>query len=121
MSHQPSPGQAVQEASLASDELPSLTAPEARELAAVAVAAAPATQVRRPWRATVRTVFQLLVGLAAMLPLLADAAGLEETTPVLAGALAVSAAVTRVMALPAVEAFLESFVPFLAASPRSHG
>lgn len=116
----PSAGAAVQAASLASDELPSLSAPEARELAAVAVAAAPATQVRRPWRATIRTAFQLLVGLAAMLPLLTDAAGLEETTPVLAGVLAVSAAVTRVMALPAVEAFLEQFVPFLAANPRAH-
>lgn len=119
MSRQPSPGQAVQDASLASDELPSLSAPEARELAEVAVAAAPATQVRRPWRATVRTAFQLVVGLAAMLPLLVEAAGLEETAPVLAGVLAVSAAVTRIMALPAVEAFLEAFVPFLAAAPRA--
>lgn len=112
------PAEAVQDASLASDELPSLSLPEAAELATVALDAAPATQVRRPWRATLRTAFQLLVGLAAMLPLLVDAAGLEETTPVLAGVLAVSAAVTRIMALPAVEAFLAQFLPFLAAAPR---
>lgn len=111
------PAEAVQDASLASDDLPSLSLPEAAELATAAVDAAPATQVRRPWRATVRTVFQLVVGLAAVLPVLVDAAGLEETAPLLGAALAVSAAVTRVMAFPQVEEFLERFAPWLAASP----
>lgn len=78
------------------------------------------TQVKRPWRATVRTVFQGLVAFAVIAPVIADAAGLDvESTPFLAIALAACAAVTRVMALPQVEGFLQKFLPFLAATPRS--
>lgn len=82
------------------------------------------TQVRRPWRSTARTVFQALVGFAALAPLIA--AAIEEATgydlqgvPFVVVSLAVCAAVTRVMAIPAVEAFLRRFVPFLSAAPRS--
>lgn len=75
------------------------------------------TQVARPWRATVRTAFAVVVALAAMLPLLVDAAGVDETAGPVAGALAISAAVTRILALPAVETFLARFVPWLAADP----
>lgn len=56
-------------------------------------------------RRTLRTVIQLVVGLAAGLPMLVDATGLEQTGGV-AVALSVAAAVTRVMALPAVDAVL---------------
>lgn len=80
------------------------------------------TQVRRPWRSTLRTVFQALVGLAAIAPLVA--AGVEEATgydlegvPFIVTALAAAAAVTRVMAIQAVEAWLRRFLPFLAAAP----
>lgn len=80
------------------------------------------TQVRRPWRATARTVFQALIALAALAPLVA--AAVEEATgydlegvPFIVVALAASAAVTRVMAVPQVNAFLARFVPFLAAAP----
>ena len=77
------------------------------------------TQVRRPWRATLRTVFQALVALAVMLPVLVEATGLRpDQWPWLAGVLAVAAAVTRVMALPQVEAFLRRFLPFLATAPK---
>jgi hypothetical protein len=77
------------------------------------------TQVRRPWRATTRTVFQALVALAIMAPVLVQATGLDPTSlPWLAGVLAVCAAITRVMALPQVEAFLRRFLPFLSAAPR---
>ncbi len=86
-------------------------------------AAVTPTQVRRPWRSTVRTVFQALIGLAAIAPLIA--AGVEEATgydlegvPFVVVALAASAAVTRVMAIPAVEQWLRSFMPFLAAAPK---
>lgn len=78
-----------------------------------------ATQVRRPWRATVRTALAVVIALAAMLPALVDASGLDQTAPPVVGALAIAAAVTRVMALPAVEAFLARFVPWLAAEPES--
>lgn len=77
-----------------------------------------ASQVRRPWRSTVRTTVQVLLALALMLPLLVDAAGLDETAPPIAGAIGLAAAFARVMALPQVEAFLRQFVPWLAAEPR---
>ena len=89
-----------------------------REAVRYALASAPPTQVRRPWRAMIRTGFQALVSLCAMLPLLVGASGLDEQVPAVAGAVAVAAGVTRVMALPAVEAFLQRFVPWLAAAPR---
>ena len=80
------------------------------------------TQVKRPWRATGRTVFQALVALAAIAPLIV--AAVEEATGydidgvgLVVVVLAASAAVTRVMAIPGVEAWLTRFVPFLAASP----
>lgn len=73
------------------------------------------TQVQRPWRATVRTIVQALIGLAVLVPVLVQALGLEHAAPWIAGVLAVSSAVTRVMALPAVEEWLRRFVPWLAA------
>lgn len=77
-----------------------------------------ASQIARPWRATVRTGVQAALALALMLPLLVDAAGLDETAPPVAGALVLAGAFARVMALPAVEGFLRRFVPWLAAEPR---
>ena len=55
---------------------------------------------------TLRTVVQTAVGLCVLLPTVVDAAGVSETIPWVAGALAVAAGVARVMALPAVEALL---------------
>src|SRR5205085_4774422 len=76
------------------------------------------TQVRRPWRSTIRTVFQALVGLAVILPIMVQAAGLDPASiPWLAGVLAIAAATTRVMAVPGVEQWLRRFLPFLAAAP----
>ena len=78
--------------------------------------AAPATQTRYPWRTTVRSGFQFVVGLAPMVPVIVDASGIPEGTAGVAGAIAISAGVTRVMALPAVDAFLQRFIPWLAAA-----
>ena len=78
------------------------------------------TQTRHPWRATVRTVLQAVVGLAAMAPLIYGAIAQgdpEAATGWVATALAISAAITRVMALPQVEAFLRAYLPWLAADP----
>lgn len=61
-------------------------------------------------RRTIRTVVQLLLGLAAGLPLLVNTAGLPATLPGLGTALAVAAAVTRVMALPLVEGWLPAWI-----------
>jgi hypothetical protein len=79
------------------------------------------TQVRRPWRTTVRTAFQGAVALASLTPFVVagvygDATDPADYAPAIAQVLAVSSAVTRVMALPQVEEFLRRFAPFLAAS-----
>jgi hypothetical protein len=70
-----------------------------------------ASQERHPWRATVRTIIQGGVGLAAAIPVALSGledAGLRVDTSVgaIATALAVSALVTRIMATPQVNAFL---------------
>lgn len=83
-----------------------------------AVAIAP-TQIRRPGRSTIRTVFQAFIGLCVLAPLLVEAAGLDvDQLPWLVAPLAVAAGVARVMALPGVEAWFRRFVPFLAAAPK---
>lgn len=61
-------------------------------------------------RRTARTAFQLLLGLAAGLPLLVHTAGLPDTLPGLSTVLAVAAAATRVMALPQVDRWLPSWL-----------
>lgn len=53
----------------------------------------------------IRTALQSAVGLAVMLPGLLDATGLSAA-PWAAGAVAVSATVARIMAMPAVDALL---------------
>ncbi|MFF4748450.1 hypothetical protein ACWD5R_01035 [Streptomyces sp. NPDC002514] len=59
---------------------------------------------------TLRTVVQTAVGLCVLLPTAARAAGIPDTLPWAAGALAVAAAVTRAMAVPAVQALLPSWL-----------
>ena len=63
-----------------------------------------------PTRRTLRTVVQTAVGLCVLLPTVVDAAGIPATLPWAAGALAVAAAVTRVMAVPAVQALLPAWL-----------
>lgn len=74
-----------------------------------------------PARRTIRTVVAVLIALAGLAPLIyreAAQADPAAATGWLGGVLAAAAAITRVMALPAVDAFLARFVPWLAASPR---
>lgn len=75
-----------------------------------------ATQSRHPWRATARTVFAAVVGLLSLLPVIATTAGVEAV-PAVAQVLVVTGAVTRVLALPRVDAWLRRFLPWLAAEP----
>lgn len=76
------------------------------------------TQVKHPSRATFRTIFQGAIALAAILPLILTTAGIPPVG--IAGILiGVAGAITRVMAIPAVEGFLESYLPFLAAKPKN--
>ena len=75
------------------------------------------TQVKRPWRAVVRTCFQAAVGAASMAPMVYEAAthhDAAQATGFAATGLAISAGLTRVMAVPAVNVFLARFLPFLA-------
>ena len=74
------------------------------------------TQSRHPWRATVRTIFAAGVALLTLLPVSAATAG-SAPVPASAQVLLVAGAVTRVLALPGVEKFLELYIPWLAASP----
>lgn len=80
------------------------------------------TQVARPWRTTIRTVFQGIVAAAAVAAPVYEAAVHQDAaaaTGWAATGLAVAAGVTRVMALPVVDRFLARFLPFLATQPAS--
>ncbi|MFG2376097.1 hypothetical protein ACGFY9_32055 [Streptomyces sp. NPDC048504] len=59
---------------------------------------------------TLRTVLQTAVGLCVLLPTVVDAAGVPDTLPWVAAALAAAAGVTRIMALPAVQALLPTWL-----------
>ncbi|MDQ5862786.1 MAG: hypothetical protein M3536_11050 [Actinomycetota bacterium] len=72
------------------------------------------TQTAHPWRATVRTVFAFLVGLAASWALIIQAAGIDPGLEWVSGSVAIAAGITRVMALPAVDDLIRRFLPFLA-------
>ena len=84
----------------------------------VVQAATQPTQVKRPWKAVARTVFQALVAFAVLAPSIYSAAASRdagEATGYAAVGLAIAGGITRVMALPGVNNFLRRFVPFLAA------
>lgn len=75
------------------------------------------TQTTHPWRATARTIFQAVIGFAAMWAVVVEAIGLDKDWQWVSASLVATAAITRVMALPAVEEFLRRFFPWLAAEP----
>jgi hypothetical protein len=66
-----------------------------------------ASQTIHPWRATARTVIQGVAGIAAAAPILAAGTGMGNAGGAIAVGLAVSAAITRIMALPEVNALLK--------------
>jgi hypothetical protein len=61
-------------------------------------------------RRTLRTGFQFLVSLAAGLPLIVQASGIPQATPGVGVGLAVALGLTRVMALPVVDARLPKWL-----------
>lgn len=77
------------------------------------------TQTEHPYRATIRTAFAVVIALAVGAPLLIEASGAGTDVAGVAVILAVAAAITRVMALPWTNEFLERFIPWLAAAPKS--
>ncbi|MBM4498224.1 hypothetical protein [Prescottella equi] len=74
------------------------------------------TQVAHPWRAVARTVFAAVVGLASLIPTVILASGVPPEG-LAAQAVAVCAAITRVLADPRVNLFMTRFLPWLSASP----
>ena len=75
------------------------------------------TQTAHPWRATARTVFAFVVAVAAVWPLVVEAAGVDPGLRVVAVSVAVAAAITPIMALPGVVAIFARFAPWLAPAP----
>ena len=63
--------------------------------------------MRQEWARTVRTSIQVVVGLLPMLPVLIPALGLSATAGVGASVLAVSAVLTRLMQIPAVDQLVQ--------------
>lgn len=58
---------------------------------------------------TIRTVLQTAAALALAVPGIVAASGIPDTLPWVAGALVAAGGLTRVMALPTVEALLDRF------------
>lgn len=58
------------------------------------------------WKRTIRTVVQVVVPLAVVLPEIVEASGVNDSLPWVAGAIAGSAALTRIMAVPQVQKWL---------------
>lgn len=79
------------------------------------------TQSAHPWRATVRTLFAAVIAFASMWGVIVAAAGLDEGIGWVASSLAITAGITRIMALPAVEAFIRTFLPWLAPDSNTEG
>lgn len=79
-------------------------------------AQSPSTQVRYPWRAAVRT--SLAAGVAALIafPDIARVLSIEHL-PGVGLVMAISLGLTRVFALPNVDAWLRRFAPWLASRP----
>lgn len=75
------------------------------------------TQTAHPWRATVRTVVALAVGLLPLVPELVDVLGVGSVGWV-AAVVVVAGAVTRVLAIPRVNALVTEYLPWLAPAPR---
>ncbi|MEU2514303.1 hypothetical protein [Streptomyces syringium] len=61
-------------------------------------------------RRTIRTTVQTAIALAALLPVIIDASGIPATLPWAAGALAVAAGLTRIMAIPGVQALMPAWL-----------
>lgn len=74
------------------------------------------TQVAYPGRAVLRTLVQMAVGLVLLVPFVVAELGLSTSVPWVAGALATTALVTKIMAVPQVNAWLERWVGPLGAA-----
>lgn len=76
------------------------------------------TQSRHPWRATVRTIFQAVVGFAAAWAGIVEVLGLDPSWQWVSASLVATGTLTRLMASPVVDSLLQRYLPWLAAEPR---
>lgn len=74
----------------------------------------PPTQARHPWRATARTVIAALIALLPVLPEIANTLEIS-TIPTVASILGIAALVTRVLAIPEVDKWIDRYAPALSA------
>lgn len=73
------------------------------------------TQVRHPWRSTIRTGFQVLIGVISVVPFIV--AGIDVPTEGwLAQVIAVAMAASRIMNIPQVSKLIERHFPGLSAT-----
>lgn len=82
------------------------------------------TQGAHPWRATFRTVLVAVIAVAAMADPVFAAITQGDPAAATGGAalaLAIAGALTRVLAMPAVDKFLARFAPWLSAAGRADG
>lgn len=82
------------------------------------------TQTRNPWAAVRRTLVAVVGFIIVMTPVAPDvvrAIGWSTAIPWVAGGLAVAAAITRVLAVPAVEIWLRDHLKLIAAAPGLPG
>lgn len=77
------------------------------------------TQVKHPVRAVLRTIFAFVVGIASSWGIIVKAAGFPESWQWVTVGGAIAAGITGVLALPAVEALLQTYFPWLAAQPKA--
>lgn len=75
------------------------------------------TQTAYPWRATLRTIFAALVAGATVIPVVITQQHWDSTA-IGAQIIVVAGVITRVMAIPGVDSFLQKFAPFLATTPK---
>lgn len=77
--------------------------------------------VTYPRRRLFRSIFQFIVAVGPLAPLVYEQATQHDpgtATGLVGTMLAINAGLTRVMAMPEVEGFLQRFAPFLSATPK---
>lgn len=75
------------------------------------------TQTRHPMRATVRTIAAVVLPLVVLLPEIVEASGVSRYAWA-GGLVAAAGVITRVLAVPRVNAWLARYAPLLAAAPK---
>lgn len=73
------------------------------------------SQVRHPWRATLRTGIAAFVAALIAFPGIAVVLSIDDI-PAVASVVGIAVMVTRVMAIPAVDDWLDTFAPWLAST-----